>query len=143
MTDQEIAAQDLVPAGQYQFEVLEASEQISKTGNPMIKLKLKIWTNDGKERVIFDYILAAFARKLKHFCIATHQQDKYDQGNLQASDCIFKMGKLDLGIEVGKPNPNGGLYPDKNTVLDYVIETAAAPQANAAQEVPFNDDVPF
>ncbi len=143
-TDQEIAEQNLIPKGVYHFEVLEASNQISKSGNEMIKLKLKVWTHDGKERVMFDYLLEAFAKKIKHFCEITGQLDKYETGCLFPEDCIFKMGKVEVGVEVGKPNDKGGMYPDKNTILDYIkSEADAAPATDKKADVPFDDDVPF
>jgi hypothetical protein len=143
-TEQELQAMSLVEPGQYSFQVVEAQDQVAKSGNEMIKLKLKIWDNAGRERLIFDYVLEAMAFKLRHFCDATGLTEKYESGELRASDCPGKAGKLELALEQGKQKPEGGYYPDKNTVKDYIKpEGAVSKPAEAPKDEFDSQDIPF
>lgn len=143
-TEQELQAMSLVEPGQYPFEVVEALDQVAKSGNEMIKLKLKIWDNAGRERVIFDYVLEAMAFKLRHFCDATGLTQKYEAGELTASDCPGKSGKLDLALEPGKQKPEGGYYSDKNSVKDYVkSEGVVAKPVELKDDFDTSADLPF
>ena len=131
-------------AGIYPFEVSEAIDKKSKSGNDMIELKLKIWDQLGHERQCFDYLLESMAHKLRHFCEVGGLIDKYDSGDLQAVNCIGKSGHLELVIQVGKPKPEGGYYPDKNSVKDYIKTEKDAINAPINNIDPaFDDSIPF
>lgn len=137
---------NLSPAGIYDFTVINAVDSISKkSGNPMITLTVSIFDITGKEKTITDFILAAFMKKIRHFCETTGLMDKFNLGSLSASDCINKTGKLNLIVE----EYNGRL---KNSVEDYIKNVGDFPQNNVyktlskapeAEIVPFDDDVPF
>lgn len=52
------ASSFFVPAGDYKFRVVEAKEDSSKSGNDMIKLKLRIIREDGTDGpCLFDYLV--------------------------------------------------------------------------------------
>lgn len=121
LTEQEIYTSLLLPEGSYNFEVITAKEKISKSGREMIELQLKLWGIDGKEHVIFDYLLEAMKFKLIHFCEATGLKEKYGNGNLNATDCEYKTGKVEIIIQSGQTKPDGSKYQDKNSVKDYLI----------------------
>lgn len=104
----------LLEKGDYDFEVLNAEDAVSKKGNPMIKLTLKIYDKNGNGRQMYDYLLEALAFKLKHFCEATGLDDKYKAGKLEASDCLAKSGKVMIDVE------SSDAYPPRNSVKDYV-----------------------
>jgi|SRR6185503_2271199 len=144
-TEQEIQTMALVEPGEYSFQVIEALDQVAKSGNEMIKLKMKIWDNMGRERLIFDYVLEAMAFKLRHFCDATGLTEKYESGELRASDCPGRAGKLELGLEESKPNPNGGMYAPKNMVKDYIKSEGTTAKLTEAIKDEFdnNADIPF
>lgn len=139
---------DLIPDGIYIYEVMQATDEISKTsGNEMIKLKLKIFMPDGRERTLFDYLMSSMEFKLCHFCEANGLWDKYESGNLEADDCWGKSGELKIYIQKGK---NG--YSDQSSVGDYLLndEQSAAKLAAAKAKAPtskqedfISDDVPF
>lgn len=144
MSEIQLKSLNLIPEGEYQFEVVDANDTISKSGNEQIKLVLKIWDNDGKVRVIYDYLvpLTKMLYKVKHFCDSSGMSEKYEDGTLTSDDCIGRSGRLRLGIQVDK----AGVYPDKNNVVDYVTEDKAPsmiPPAVIAKPLEFNDDVPF
>lgn len=136
-SDEEIMSSLYWKEGDYEFLVESAEDKISKSGNEMIKVLLRIYGKEGQSKEITDYLLPQMAFKLKHFCKATGLLDKYNNDDLNASDCISRKGFLQLGIEEERPNENGGFYPKKNFVKDYLCEIMVP-----ASDMP-NDDVPF
>lgn len=128
--------------GVFDFEVIEASEGISKAGNDMIKLTLGVWRPDGSQLFVYDYLLDAMAFKVKHFCEAVGLTDRYEAGDLVAFDCKGKGGRVELKIE---KDDKGN---DKSVVKDYVKREISAngkqPPAGLLDEgKPLNDEIPF
>lgn len=140
-SDEELAVMNLIPKGQYQFEVSSAIDDVSKTsGNDMIKLTLSVWDAEGKQHTVFDYLLEAFPKKLKHFAKHTGLIAKYESGELLADDCVGKCGTLDLVIQEDK----SGKYPPRNSVADYVEKKDFVNHRKSVEEGDlFNDDIPF
>lgn len=140
-TEAELNSFNLLEKGIYKFYVFEAKDRLSKSNKEMIELKLKI-ENEGREHYIFDYLLEAMGYKLRHFATCSGMLDKYETGELKASDCIAKKGYVEIIVQPGNMKPEGGYYPDKNAVKDYVVTgNAASPIAAHAPE--FSDDIPF
>lgn len=138
-TEKEIAEANLLEPGVYDYEVVYAQDKVSKSGNDMIELKLRIFSDRG-ERLIHDYLLEAIAYKLRHFCESAGILSQYEAGSLIAEDCLGKAGKLKLGIQRDKT----GAYPDKNTVQDYEVDGASEPKPVRFEQVALKDDnVPF
>lgn len=138
-TDKELAVMNLLPEGEYDFEVFEASDAVSTNSNEMIKLKLKVWAPDGSERHVYDYLLEAMAHKLRHFAVCVGLDVEYVNGTLKAVQCVGRVGRVKLIIQKDKT----GAYPDKNAVKDYVVkEKIAAKAVEPAADSP-EDDVPF
>lgn len=139
-SDEELAVMNLVPDGQYQFEVIKAEDTQSKSGNDMIKLQLKVWDLEGREHTIFDYLLEAMPKKLKHFAKHLGLIAKYESGELLADDCVGKCGTLDLVIQEDKT----GKYPPRNSVADYVEKKDFVNHGSTVKEDDlFNDTIPF
>jgi len=72
---------------------------------------------------------------------------KYERGALISDEMIGRAGKVKIGIQKGKDN-----FPDRNTVLDYLISSAPnqpasrlAPRSSekATGVSPLDDDIPF
>lgn len=114
LSDQEISQGNLIKPGEYDFQVIEAEERISKKGNAYINLKLMIWDEEGKERTFFANL--AWIKILKNFCDATELADKYQHGEVLPEDCLNRTGRCYVGIEEGKADDRGGFYPSKNVV---------------------------
>lgn len=138
----------LLPAGEYSFTVMHAENATSKKGNQMIKLSLEIYDNNGLARYVTDYLMEALAYKLRHFCDTTGLEEKYQQGQFDASDCIGKSGQCKLKVEKTED------YAPKNAVQDYVKNVKPAtvnstgiktkPHNDAGPEDDFiSDDIPF
>lgn len=141
LSDQELEAMNLIPKGDYQFEVVSAEDTTSKSGNDMIKLQLKVWDHEGRENTIYDYLLEAMPKKLKHFAKHLGLIAKYEAGELLADDCIGKCGTLHLVIQEDK----SGKYAPKNSVGDYIQkkEFVSSKSQPVTEEDLFNDEIPF
>lgn len=154
-TEQQIEEENLLPAGTYDFECVEAEEAVSKKGNEMIKVKLRVYRDDGSFIVLTDYLLEAFAKKLLHFCKAGGLMGVYEDGHLTTHHCKGVIGKAVLDIQ-----PAEGKYAAKNIVEDYTEAGPAArkptpearrPQPPATRPKPEHDpnldvegdDIPF
>lgn len=127
MTEDELARASLLEPGVYPFEVITASEELSKAGNEMIKVKLNVFGPNDQQAHIFDYLMEKLQYKLRHFCEATGLLQKYEAGTLSEVDCEGKTGFVKIKID-----PANGSYSAKNSVQDYVKpgDAPAAPTAS-------------
>ena len=137
--------EDLLPEGDYSFTVITTEEQFSKSGNSMLKVRLKIVSAEHGERTIYDYLVNTpkMMFKIKHFCEAIGLEEQYSKGNFSANDCIDRSGKVTIGVQKGNAKPDGsGFYPDKNSVQDYVKSDSVVVKKAPAED--FHDDaIPF
>lgn len=137
---------DLIKPGIYEYEVIEAEEKVSQAGNDMIALKLNILLPNDKQKIIYDYLLEAMEWKVGHFCESLGMLDDYEQNYISAAKCQGKKGLVKVFIQ---KDPKG-LYPDKNSVQDYIASDKIAAikmqkkESQAENHEPFIDDVlPF
>lgn len=119
-TETELETMSLLEPGIYPFQITSASNEVSKSGNDMLKLTVMIWGKDGSIHHIYDYLLEAMSYKLRHFCESTGLMDKYDKGELYPADCMNAQGNLELIIQEGKAREDGSRYPSRNSVKDYI-----------------------
>lgn len=137
-TEEQITQENLIPAGVYPFEIVRATDEVSKSQNEMIKLAIKVWDAEGAERFVYDYLLESMAFKLRHCAYACGLGDNYEQGTLHADDFVGRTGSLKLGIKKDK----SGQYPDANQVNDYIV--SESPQIDPAPlNKMLNDEIPF
>lgn len=148
-SEEEIASMGLMEAGLYKFTVLDAEDQVSKTGNEMIKLTLRVH-GDGAMHTVFDYLLEKMAFKLRHFCEHSGLLKKYEAGDLAADDCLDKTGVCEIIVQPGQEKYDGSKYPDKNAVKDYCANHHANQSKDAVPPTTghpaFDDDlndIPF
>lgn len=144
MTESEIKNMGLLPEGQYSFIVADAKEQVSKAGNEMIKLELKVNDSQGRPFTVYDYLMEKMAYKLVNFCHATALNEQYEAGLLSAKDCIGKKGVVEIIIDEDKT----GTYPNKNCVKSYITPKDGQPAEPVNKVVDpvadfFNDEIPF
>ena len=121
-SQEEIDLEGLLEKGVYDFEVLKAEDKLSKKGNEMIHIKLKVFHGEGFQ-FVDDYLMEAMSYKLRHFCDETGLIDRYESGELNAADCIGRTGKVKIDIEPA------GEFPAKNIVKDYGEKKKADPSA--------------
>jgi Protein of unknown function (DUF669) len=116
--EKQLAEENILPEGVYDFEVIGAEAKISKSGNPMMVVDLCIFDDNGKKRFIKDYLLESFLPKLLAFCKETGLRGAYDAGTLSPDDLEGKSGKVELKIE------QQGDFPAKNVVKWYGVKAA-------------------
>ncbi len=118
LSAREIAEADLLAPGVYVFTVAADSEKKSRDkGNDMIELRLSVTNGTGARRILFDYLMPSFPRKLFNACLACDLINSYEAGSLAAGDFVGKSGRVKIGIKKDKSGQN----PDRNSVLDYVV----------------------
>lgn len=145
MSDDELDA--ILPDGEYNFEVISSKRKSSAKGNPMAVLDLRVWDNKGQTHLIFDMLIFMNVnmciRKISRFCKATGIYEDYKKGSLP-EDFSYLSGKALIGTQEEMPNPNGGFYPKKNVVLDYIPQAeGTVKEKTAIPKDDFDDDVPF
>jgi hypothetical protein len=117
------------PGGVYDFEVHEATDEVSKaSGREQMKLALYVFNDTGQRRMVFDYLGTDEKSqwKVRHFCAAVGLIPEYERGEIDAFDCVGKQGKLTLMVR-----PQRGEYPASNSVRDYVAREEGAVKAVA------------
>lgn len=145
MTEDEINSLDLLENGIYDFEVIKSERKTSKSGNPMAEINLKIWDKEGRVHFIYDYLVFTKQklpmRKISHFCKAVGLEKEYSEGKVPES-LNGLSGKVELGMQEAKPKPEGGMYPAKNSVIDYVKADAQSIKSPTVYH-DLNDPLPF
>ncbi len=126
----------LLPRGDYDFEVTEAIEKTSKSGNPMIQVRLKVFHEDSF-RFVTDYLMEKMAFKLRHFAESVGLLDEYNAGNFNASDLVGASGVVKLEIEPAK-----GDFSAKNAAKDYAVRGGSKREQSIVGEVD-DSGVPF
>ncbi len=144
-TEEEVS--NLIPKGEYAFEVLEAEEKTSKKGNDMIALKVGIDYNNSL-RGVFDYLvdIDSMAYKTRHFADTVGMLAEYEKGALNAESLIGLTGKCRLDIQ-----PADSTYEAKNVIKDYVKrkpgeEAPAMPEHDpikSGARDKMDDEIPF
>jgi hypothetical protein len=145
-SESELSSFDVWPAGIYGFEVAAASDETSKAGNDMIKLTLHAFNRAGDRITVFDYLVNSDggAYKVRHCAESCGLLEKYDGGQLDASDFVGRSGSFKLGIQ-----PAQGQYSEKNTVRDYIRQAGTAQSNGTAKpkvdalEAALDDEIPF
>ncbi len=107
LKDKDRSAKQL-PTGIYYFEVIEATEKVSRNGNRMIELALRITDGNGLKRTLTDYLFSTIRpKKLCAAAMACGLVEAYDTGRLSAEDFLGKSGRVKVGIEAAKdPYPS-------------------------------------
>jgi hypothetical protein len=144
--DKQASEFGLWPPGDYDFEVYDASEETSSTGNEMIKVTLHVFNPEGKRRTVFDYLVSAqnAAYKVRHFAEAVGLVTQYERGIMSPNEMVQRVGRCRLRIKKGTGN-----YQDQNAVADYIkAANSSASQAPAATRAKtpagdIDDDIPF
>ena len=132
MSEKELDAMDIIPDGEYDFEVIKSQRKTSKAGNAMAELQLLVYDKEGHGRPIFDYLVFSTVnmciRKISHFCKTVGLDDAYQKGSLP-EEFVGYSGKCLIGTQEEMPKETGGFYAKKNIVVDYIkkSQTKSAP----------------
>ncbi len=156
MSEEEIQASGLMEDGTYDFEVVKSTRKMSRSNNPMAELQLNVWDKDGRQHLVYDYLVFSSIplniRKVKHFCEAVGLGEQYKQGQIPeelerycGKAHVIKQAGNEIPLEKLNGKPAGSRYPDKNAVEDYIASDKVEPKPAkpAADDLPFQDDIPF
>lgn len=129
--------------GTYDFQIIDAKKEVSKSGKDMIHLMLKVFNKEGIARLIDDYILLddIWIYKWRNSLYSIELGHIYEAGTIdegQLNDLHGKCGKAKVGVSIDKT----GIYKDKNNILDYVISDEA-PKVVKLEKADFDDDIGF
>jgi hypothetical protein len=157
-TEAQIISMNMMEEGIYPFEVLEATTtdkfnnpMVDRNGNDMAKLKLCVWDNENKERILITYMSGdgAFAYKLRHFAQTLGMIQDYEGGFFNVHNTIGKSGKANIIVKKGtmKNDGSGEMWADRNEVKDFVVSTEPVTIQPPVLSVPptqdLDDEIPF
>ena len=136
-----LLATGLFPRGDYPFEIVKATDTHSKAGNEMIELQVRVFDKNDRSRVIRDWLLEGefTSFKVRHFAEAIGMLPQYEKGELKAEDLEGKTGTCKVRIKKDKK----GLYPDQNSISDYINPTAAKKLVQSVADPALDDEIPF
>jgi len=146
------------PKGKYEFKVYSAEAAISKTGNQMIKVTLRLEAfKDGKpiSNLTNDWLLleGKTAYKLRNFCESIGLGDDYANGEIDTDLMKDRRGVADVYIDKSTDDryPVRAdhteevpkiFIPDKNKVNDYVVDNTRVKKPVVKNEI-IDDAIPF
>jgi len=143
-TATEMGPVDYLPAGTYEARVAWAEEKISKSGNDMLEVKLRVFGDGGQTCTVREFLLAnnnAFKWKVDSFAVAIGLCERGGKYELDASKIIGLPLAVKLSVE------ENDQYGKQNRVQRFLppakpadIEQHGGEQAN---EVNPDDNCPF
>jgi hypothetical protein len=105
-SEKELAEANILPKGEYPFEIADANEQKSKAGNDMLVLEVDCITESGARRRVTDYIVPGTIwadKKLHDLMWSVGLGERYATGTIQADELRGRSGYAGVGIDKGKP----------------------------------------
>lgn len=134
--------------GIYSFEVAKAESATSKKGNPMIKVSLNVYNEEGQVQVVFDYLMPSMPLKFLDACEAMGLLTEYELGRLEPYQLEGKVGELRLFVRGETTDKETGkVYAPKNEVKTYIPNSHKKPtkvSANSGDFIPdLTDEIPF
>lgn len=134
-SETEFKSRRLMDPGIYSFQVFDAIEKTSKSGNEMIEVILKVIDLNGRVHTVNDYLIdqEPMDYKIRHLWDSVGMINKYESGNISPEDIKDKKGKVKIRITKDKK----GIYDDKNTVVDYIVNNEYTDQKILDDEIPW------
>lgn len=133
---------ELLPEGDYEFEVEESILQTSKRGGYQWKVTLRIDPEGKPSRKVWEYFPETekmqwkFTSFLKCIgLIPVDSEDEFDTEMMQ--DAVGEIGKCRLGVQEAD-----GPYPAKNTVKAFLKPDAEKSTPKKKIQIT-SDDLPF
>jgi hypothetical protein len=135
---------DFVDPGDYQVEVIDAIETVSKTGHEMIELKLK--TSVGSYLYDFLVFIPNAFWKIDSFRAATGEEvTPEDDVEITADDLIGRTGTTRLIVEEynGKKRNKVAAWLTQRTGSKPAATPAATPPTKPQPQSDEDDNIPF
>jgi hypothetical protein len=112
----------LAAPGVYGFTA-KASDDVSKTGIPMVTIRLAIQDDAGVAYEVRDWFGPWGTARIQEFCLATGKLQVLQTGELKASMIDGAKGRAVIGVR-----PDDGFYQAKNFVKTYMALALTADQ---------------
>ena len=112
----------LLEKGVYKFNIISATDTVSKNGNDMCVVEFNI---DGTNKYIKDYFVNSVEfhkKKLSKLCKSIDLEDECIKG-LDTEMLVGKSGECLLGVQEEQTDQNGNTYKAKNVITKYVNES--------------------
>lgn len=124
---------EVLPNGRYSFKVMKIEEKFSKTGNPMLKLTLKLNYDSKPTGISWDYLVDSedVSWKRKHFLESLGLGDLWDKHEITITDCDLIMKANGICEIIQETMPNGA---PTNKIKDYI---------KALEQKMIDDNLPF
>ena len=126
--------QGILIAGEADFTIDKAEETVAKkSGNPMLKLELKVWDKNGTEGKVWDYIVDSARWKILQLCDSIGRLELYDAGEVTPYALEGQSGKCIITVE---KNEHG----ERAKIKSYFPKVASKEEVK--KEIKKKDDVP-
>lgn len=110
------------PADDYDGEIASIEEQTSKAGNDMLKLGVKVYHPDGRDKIVTDYIVNPTGLfKLKQIAMALGQGAVFNAGKFDPYS--MKDKRICVSLKVTESEQ----YGEKNEVKKYSSPKVSSP----------------
>lgn len=156
-TRKEIESDLVLQPGIYDFECVKAEETVSKSGNQMLAIEIRVFKPDGSTTNMRDWLLPIDGmpmEKLLNFCDSVGLSGAFESGKLSAHDLIKRTGVVKTFV---KEDPEYGMqarvanyipYEDDPTVEKKnpigKQDAAIGPgRGKAMQQMQADDEIPF
>jgi hypothetical protein len=150
------ARYQLLPKGRYQGHIFMAEDKISRTsGNPMTEVVIHVKDKNGQKMEIKDFLtyVPGMQWKIRHCAQATQTLDHYE--NKRFCGEVIKGKDVIVEVDIQEGNlipdeklngkPEGSKYPNKNIIVDYVVENnikSSTLSPLGASPLPLNKPIP-
>ena len=132
--DPKEAANKLIQDGEYDAQIMNAEETVSRQQKPMMKLGVKVWAH-GDTFAIVDYApIPKGLWKIRQICEALGLLATFETGHLD--ERILEGKHVRVFVKTRKDET--GKYPDQNVITKYI-----APAATGGLPAGADEDMPF
>lgn len=122
------AERPVLEKGEYEATIVSAEHKTSKKGAPMCEVILKVYSPDGSETQVWDYLLPGPGTwKIKSMAEALGQEALFADGTFDPANFIQRNLRVDIGIK-----PASGGYAESNQIRDYQPSTLVVKAALAS-----------
>ena len=128
-----------VPAGDYDFEILEAAEEVTDGGSQYLALKLRVADTKGNKGIVFDkcFLSEKAFWKIDSLLMSIGQHP--GEGvliEIEPGDVVGAMGRASVKrVEISRKDGAGVLKPTgeyKNEIGSYLWDENAPPRKRTA-----------
>lgn len=150
MTEKEAMGKrfELMKDGDYNAVVEQSDAKVSpNSGNKLIELSLSVYDESGKKHFVKDFLVFTDKMMWKpiHFFESAGLKEEYEQKKLSHHIIEGKNVRVRISTQVGSVipkdklngKPEGSTYPDRNIVIDYILNK------KTLNENEFDSDLPF